>query len=123
EAPPGSDPGRQVPRAVMKNVLRALRHALPYRRRLTLSIVCALMAAVLWGANFTSIYPVLKLLHTGQSPHQWVDERIATNDKEIDKLQKIVDELTKREKELKEREPGGDVEQQKRERDLAKELS
>ncbi len=105
----------------MKNFLRALRHALPYRRRLILSIVCALLAAVLWGANFTSIYPVLTILNKGQSPHQWIDERIAKNETEIDKNQKIVDELNKRDKELKEREPGGDLE--KRKRDLAKELS
>jgi ATP-binding cassette subfamily B protein/subfamily B ATP-binding cassette protein MsbA len=105
----------------MKNFLRALRHALPYRRRLTLSIVCALLAAVLWGANFTSIYPVLKLLHTGQSPHMWVDERIATNDKEIDKLQRTVDELNQRDKELKERGPDKNVE--KLRRDLARDLS
>ena len=54
----------------MKNFLRALRHALPYRQRLGISIFCAVCAAVLWGLNFTSIYPVLKLLHTGQSLHQ-----------------------------------------------------
>ncbi len=105
----------------MKNFLRALRHALPYRRRLTLSIVCALLAAVLWGANFTSIYPVLTLLNKGQSPHQWINKRIANYEKDIDENQKVVDELNKRDKELKEREPGGDLEKQKR--DLARELS
>jgi ATP-binding cassette subfamily B protein/subfamily B ATP-binding cassette protein MsbA len=67
----------------MKNFLRALRHALPYRRRLVLSMVCALLAAVLWGLNFTSIYPVLKLLHTEQSPHQWIDGKIAYYENEI----------------------------------------
>jgi ATP-binding cassette subfamily B protein/subfamily B ATP-binding cassette protein MsbA len=60
----------------MKNFLRALRHAWPYRRRLAVSVTCALLAAVLWGLNFTSVYPVLKLLHTGQSPQQWVDAHI-----------------------------------------------
>ncbi|HZY89129.1 MAG TPA: ABC transporter ATP-binding protein [Gemmataceae bacterium] len=105
----------------MKNFLRALRHALPYRRRLILSIVCALCAAVLWGANFTSVYPVLKLLHTGQSPQKWIDERIASNDKDIQELQTIVDELNKRDKGLKEQGPDGNIE--KRKRDLAKDLS
>jgi ATP-binding cassette subfamily B protein/subfamily B ATP-binding cassette protein MsbA len=105
----------------MKNFLRALRHALPYRRRLILSIVCALCAAVLWGANFTSIYPVLKLLNTGNSPQMWIDGRIAKNDKEIEGLQAIVDKLNKRDKELKEQPQVGDIE--KRKRDLARELS
>jgi ATP-binding cassette subfamily B protein/subfamily B ATP-binding cassette protein MsbA len=67
----------------MKNFLRALRHALPYRRRLIASITCALFAAILWGLNFTSIYPVLKLLNTEQSPHQWVDEQIATLEEQV----------------------------------------
>jgi hypothetical protein len=67
----------------MKNFLRALRHALPYRRRLIASIVCALCAAVLWGLNFTSIYPVLKLLNTEKSPHEWVNLQIANLEKDV----------------------------------------
>src|SRR4051794_35606105 len=84
----------------MKNFLRALRHAWPYRGRLTLSLVCAIFAAVFWGLNFTSIYPVLKLLHTGKSPQQWVDERITSISIERDALQNDVDKLTEREKDL-----------------------
>jgi ATP-binding cassette subfamily B protein/subfamily B ATP-binding cassette protein MsbA len=71
----------------MKNFLRALRHALPYRRRLILSIFCALCAAILWGLNFTSIYPVLKLLNTEKSPHRWVDEQIEHLEKEVKDLE------------------------------------
>jgi ATP-binding cassette subfamily B protein/subfamily B ATP-binding cassette protein MsbA len=71
----------------MKNFLRALRHALPYRRRLILSIFCAVCAAVLWGLNFTSIYPVLKLLNTEKSPHRWVDEQIDLLEKEVKELE------------------------------------
>ncbi|MHB1425731.1 MAG: ABC transporter transmembrane domain-containing protein [Gemmataceae bacterium] len=67
----------------MKNFLRALRHAMPYRQRLALSIFCAICAAIFWGANFSSIYPVLKLLQDEQSPHDWVDL-------EIEKIQKTV---------------------------------
>ena len=57
----------------MKNFLRALRHAWPYRRRFIVSVVCASLAAVLWGLNFTAIYPVLKLLNNEQTPRQMVD--------------------------------------------------
>lgn len=89
----------------MKNFARALRHALPYRRRLLLSIVCAVCAAVLWGLNFTSIYPVLKLLHTGQSLHAWIDECIANTQREIEDLQESGEKLTAREKDLLERNP------------------
>ncbi len=84
----------------MKNFLRALRHALPYRRRLAVSIVTALFAAVLWGLNFTSIYPVLKLLHTGRSLHQWVDESIASTQRDVEGLQARSETLNEREKAL-----------------------
>ena len=77
----------------MKNFLRALRHAWPYRKRLALSVLCALMAAVLWGLNFTSIYPVLKLLHTNQTPQEWVDERIKLIETDLKKFEPDLDEL------------------------------
>src|SRR4051794_23633910 len=60
----------------MKNFLRALRYIIPYRRRLILSIICALLAAVLWGLNFTAVYPFLKVLTTGQNLQTWIDDTI-----------------------------------------------
>ena len=38
--------------------------------------MAALFVALFWGLNFTSIYPVLKLLHTEQSPQDWINEQI-----------------------------------------------
>jgi subfamily B ATP-binding cassette protein MsbA len=104
----------------MKNFLRALRHAWPYRRRLSLSIAAAVCAAVLWGLNFTCIYPVLKLLHTGQSLHAWVDDCIANAQKESDSLQVKIARLTDEEQDLDKQEPSKQV--AKRRRDLANEL-
>jgi ATP-binding cassette subfamily B protein/subfamily B ATP-binding cassette protein MsbA len=98
----------------MKNFLRALRHAWPYRKRLIVSAVCALCAAVLWGGNFTSIYPVLKLLHTGQSLHQWIDGCIANAEKDIKTWQPQVDKLTDEEAELKKLPSTKDTEKRKR---------
>jgi ATP-binding cassette, subfamily B, bacterial MsbA len=46
----------------MKNFLRALRSSWPYRGRLIASLVCALLAALLWGLSFTAISPVLEIL-------------------------------------------------------------
>ncbi len=68
----------------MKNFLRALRHALPYRPRLVLSIVCALCAAAFWALTFSSIYPVLKLLQDKQTPHEWVNNSIEEMQKNVD---------------------------------------
>jgi ATP-binding cassette subfamily B protein/subfamily B ATP-binding cassette protein MsbA len=104
----------------MKNFVRALRHALPYRRRLAISIFCALCAAVLWGLNFTSIYPVLKILHTGQSLHQWIDDCISTTQRQAERYQAQSERLYKREAELEKDEATPPVQKQKR--DLANEL-
>ncbi|MFO0807115.1 MAG: ABC transporter ATP-binding protein [Gemmataceae bacterium] len=49
-----------------------------------LSIVCALMAAVLWGANLSVIYPTLRLLERDKS---WPDQI----DEEIDRMQREYD--------------------------------
>jgi ATP-binding cassette subfamily B protein/subfamily B ATP-binding cassette protein MsbA len=102
----------------MKNFLRALRHAWPYRRRLLGSFAAALMAAVLWGTNFTSIYPVLRLLGKGESLHQWIDGCIASTQKDIDRWQAEGDDLDRREKELDKLPPDNAARRQKR--DLAK---
>src|SRR5947209_2755188 len=60
----------------MKNFLRGLRCTWPYRRRLILSVVFALLAAVLWGLNLSVIYPVLRLLEDEKRswPEQVEDE-------------------------------------------------
>ena len=97
---------------------------MPYRRRLVLSIICALCAAVLWGANFSSIYPVLKLLHTNQSPHDWVNERITEIEKSVNEYQHQVEqrttELEAKKQELEQKGSSGFIEQQIRDinRDL-----
>ncbi len=72
----------------MKNFIRALKFAWPYRGKLILSFVCALIVAVLWGANFTVIYPVLKILGSDENLHAWVNKQIDEREKQIDSLQK-----------------------------------
>jgi hypothetical protein len=43
----------------MRNFLRTLKYAWPYRRRLAASFACALVVAALWSLNLSDIYPVL----------------------------------------------------------------
>ena len=86
----------------MKNFVRALRYCLPYRSRLIISVVCAVMAAVLWGLNFTAIYPVLKILGTGQNMQEWVEECITDTQKIIDPLEESKRQLDARKKDLEE---------------------
>ena len=66
----------------MKNFLRGLRCTWPYRRRLILSVIFALLAAGLWGLNLSVIYPVLKLLED-KDKKTWPE----LVELEIDKLQ------------------------------------
>jgi ATP-binding cassette subfamily B protein/subfamily B ATP-binding cassette protein MsbA len=98
----------------MKNFLRALRHAWPYRKRIAVSAVAALLAAVLWGGNFTSIYPVLKLLHTGDSMHFWIDGAIRSTQKDVDDWSVEIDQLDARQKELEKLPQTKDVLKQQR---------
>jgi ATP-binding cassette subfamily B protein/subfamily B ATP-binding cassette protein MsbA len=98
----------------MKNFLRALRHALPYRRRLSLSVFCAVCAAALWGLNFTCIYPVLKLLTKNTSPQQWIAQNIESLDKDISSLEVDGKRNAQREKEIEALEPGKFREQETR---------
>jgi ATP-binding cassette subfamily B protein/subfamily B ATP-binding cassette protein MsbA len=60
----------------MKNFLRALRFAWPYRIRLTLSLVCALAAALFWSVTFTAIDPTLKILRHEKSLQEIINDEI-----------------------------------------------
>jgi ATP-binding cassette, subfamily B, bacterial MsbA len=78
---------------LMKNFLRALRCAWPYRGRLILSIACAMIAALFWGLTLGSIYPVLQGLGNGQSLHAWVETKISDTEKEIRGIQDGINEV------------------------------
>ena len=105
----------------MKNFIRALRFAWPYRFRLAVSIFCALLAAGLWSLNFTAIYPILKIFGTGQNLQAWVDsaikkiqeEQIDRKEKEIielrQKLRRTAEERDEKEKATQERHLAGSI--------------
>jgi ATP-binding cassette subfamily B protein/subfamily B ATP-binding cassette protein MsbA len=76
----------------MKNFLRALRCALPYRRRLILSVGCALIAAIFWGLTLGAIYPVLQGLGKRWSLHDWVESKITDTTLELEGIQRAVDD-------------------------------
>jgi len=68
----------------MSNFLRALRFTWPYRGRLFLSWGCAVLIGVLWAANISAIYPIVKLLFDdGVSLHQWIDNKVADSERAI----------------------------------------
>ncbi len=65
----------------MRNFRRSMGFSWPYWRRLAASIACALVVAVLWGANLSVVYPALKLLGSGKNLQEWVNDEIATQEK------------------------------------------
>ncbi len=72
----------------MKNFLRALRCAWPYRGRLFLSVFCALFAAILWGVSFTAISPVLHLIDDRQNLQTWAHLQTKETEKKIEDLKR-----------------------------------
>jgi ATP-binding cassette, subfamily B, bacterial MsbA len=100
----------------MRNFGRVLKLSWVYRRRLIVSALCAVMVALSWCANLSAIFPVLKILGSGDNLQSWVDKEIGQldrqlNDREVnqkvDKLEEDIDlvkakpESPKRDEELR----------------------
>jgi subfamily B ATP-binding cassette protein MsbA len=110
----------------MKNFVRALRHCYPYRYRLAASVICAGVAAALWGLAFTSIQPVLRILGTQKNLQSWVDDRINEVQSHIDIHQTEVDGLHEKEKTIADWKPDNARDQKehdKQERDVNHDLA
>lgn len=77
----------------MRNFRRSMWFSWPYRRRFVISVLCALLVAVLWSMNLSLIFPVLKILKTNKNLQQWVDGEIADHqrqrDEHADKVNKL----------------------------------
>ena len=84
----------------MKNFIRVLQFAWPYRGRIIASFGCAFLAAILWGLNFTSIYPFLKTLQSDQAPSQWVESWIQDIDDDLQKAEAAQLRYQTREKQI-----------------------
>jgi ATP-binding cassette, subfamily B, bacterial MsbA len=69
----------------MGNFGRVVRLALNYYWTVAASIVCALIVAVLWGANISLLYPLVEVVGLNQSLSDWADKSIATAEQTIDK--------------------------------------
>jgi ATP-binding cassette subfamily B protein/subfamily B ATP-binding cassette protein MsbA len=97
----------------MHNFRRALKLALRYRGRLAVSLVCALVAAALWGLNIAALYPVLQLVHKNRNLQDWVDTKLTDVGTDIASLEKQVDKLSDEKRRVELLPPG-----EKRENDL-----
>lgn len=77
----------------MKQFFRAVRIALRYHWTCAGSVVCALLVAVLWSGNITTVYPIAEIAFHDQSLHDWVRD-------EIDKQSQIIAESQTRLQEI-----------------------
>src|ERR1700730_13284599 len=84
-----------VKQDAMKNFLRALRFALPYKGRIILSVSCAILAAVFWSLNFTAIYPVLKISGSDKNLQEIVADSIKDTQARIKVLEKEIQDEAK----------------------------
>ncbi len=66
----------------MKNFVRLVRFAWPYRIRFGLSTLCALLVALLYAADIAAVYPLLKILFHAENCQTWIAKEIL--DKETD---------------------------------------
>ena len=64
----------------MKNFVRLVRFALPYRFRFGLSIGCAVMVALFYFTELGAVLPLLKILINNENPQQ-LDHHQARRDR------------------------------------------
>jgi ABC-type multidrug transport system fused ATPase/permease subunit len=78
----------------MKNFARLVRFAWPYRVRFGLSLVCAALVALLWGANISAVYPLLKILfYESENCQKWVAQKIEALETEVETIDTRLDEV------------------------------
>ncbi|MEX0718493.1 MAG: ABC transporter transmembrane domain-containing protein [Planctomycetaceae bacterium] len=69
----------------MNGFLRVIPYVWPYRRKVAVSFIFAVLVAILWGANLSAIGPVVKVLLQKKNLTQYVDEQVALNKEAIDR--------------------------------------
>ena len=67
------------------SLARVLPHVWPHRKKLFLSFAFAMLVALLWGANLSVAFPVVKVLIQGESLDQYVEKEIESAKTEVAK--------------------------------------
>ncbi|MDG3007698.1 ABC transporter ATP-binding protein [Paludisphaera mucosa] len=79
----------------MKNFVRLVRSAWPYRYRFGVSIACALMVALLSFMELGAVLPVLKILINNDNPQRWISTKIDSIAENIEQLGARREELAR----------------------------
>ncbi len=74
----------------MKDFRRSLRYLWPYRKRLGVSIVCAVIIAMLWGGGFGLIMPGLKILLADEGLHGWAWQSLVEDRLDVEFVRRLV---------------------------------
>jgi subfamily B ATP-binding cassette protein MsbA len=74
----------QPPHRLMHNFSRALKLALAHRVNIAACIFTSTVIAVLWGGNLTAVFPVVEVIMNDQALPDWIDQKIAESQVEVD---------------------------------------
>ena len=77
----------------MKNFTRLVRFSWPYRLRFGLSLGCALLVALLYGADIAAVYPLLKILFYDENCQTWIAQQITAQELEVRKLDAMLGQV------------------------------
>ncbi len=75
----------------MQQLIRLGTYAWPYRKKIVLSIVCALLVSAFWSLNLSITFPIVRVLFEGDSLHANVDREISELKAEIQGYQQNLD--------------------------------
>ncbi|MEO2018631.1 MAG: ABC transporter ATP-binding protein [Fuerstiella sp.] len=64
----------------------------PYRKRIFLSVICAVLVSALWSLNLSITYPIVRVLFENDSLHTYVDTEIVGIEAEIERFSDILRE-------------------------------
>ncbi|MFK7778154.1 MAG: ABC transporter ATP-binding protein [Gimesia sp.] len=73
---------------------RILHYVWPYRKRLLVSFFFAILVALLWGANLSVAFPVIKVLLQGESLKDYVQQEINEKEGNIQDKQNALKQLS-----------------------------
>ncbi len=79
----------------MNHFTRILYYAWPYRRRLVVSFFFAILVALLWGANLSVTFLVVKVLLQGESLSGYVQSEVVATEELIQEKQDALKDLSK----------------------------
>ena len=77
----------------MKSLSRISRFVRPHRRKLVVSVVFALLVAVLWSFSLLLAFPVIKVLGQNQSLAEYINEEITESKQNFEEHTRVVTRL------------------------------